>query len=164
MTQRVFLALLLGLLWFALPMAARAQTCTVNTSSAVSFGNYDPTRVPPTDITGNVQVRCFIENVTVTVSLAPGGSNNFANRRMDGSSGDTLNYNLYKDAARSIVFGSGIGQTQTMTCTTGSNNSGCTGTWFIISTANFPIYGRIPAGQYVGIGTYQDDVPITVTF
>jgi spore coat protein U-like protein len=72
--------------------------------------------------------------------------------------GETLGYNLYRDAARSLVWGDGTSGT---TFPTGrfvfnppsfGNNQ----------QAQFTVYGRIPANQNPAAGTYQTVSPVTV--
>lgn len=155
------IALLLSLLACALPMAARAQVCNiVTTSSDMAFGTYDPGRAGFTDINGSVQVQCANQR-SVTVALGVGGGS-LTTRQMRNGIIDTLDYNLYKDASRTTVFGTA--GAATMTCTAGDSTGGCTGGQNSRYWVNFPIYGRIFPGQYVAAGSYSDDVPITITF
>lgn len=162
MTSRLTVALLLGLLAWALPMAARAQACGIITgNSDVAFGTYDPTRLTDTPVTGNVQVYCQNQR-SVNVALGA-GSGTLAQRTMLNGPTNVLNYNLWKDASYTTIFGTNAAQS--MTCTIGNaSGGGCTGGWFFLYYSNFPVYGRITAGQYVTAGNYSDDVPITITF
>jgi spore coat protein U-like protein len=65
-----------------------------------------------------------------------------------------LQYNLYKDAAYAQVWGDGTGGTVTLANTNSGSGTGPTHT----------IYGRIPAGQDLPVGTYTDSIVITITF
>ena len=69
---------------------------------------------------------------------------------------ESLSYNLYADAARTTVWGDGIGAAS-VTINPGSVTAGD-------RTLVRAIYGRIPAQQAVGFGTYNDTIMVTLTF
>ena len=77
-------------------------------------------------------------------------------RRMSSGS-DELNYNLYTNVNRNIVWGDGSSGSQSVTLTGGIVNAG---------TRRFTrtIYGRIPAGQQASFGSYADTLMVTITF
>ncbi len=148
--MRLITWLALALLLAAMPAAVRAQTCTYAASS-VNFGLIagNPTSVQ--DTTGTIRVTCSgITGRTVRVCLGiPDGSggNSLADRRML-SGGNFVQYQIYKDAARSQIWGQ-RNQAQTpltldipLTAATGN-----------VGTAT--MYGRIFAGQTKPAGTYQ---------
>jgi spore coat protein U-like protein len=60
-----------------------------------------------------------------------------------------LDYNLYSDAARLIVWGDGVS----------ASDVSASGT-----SVDLPIYGRIPARQNVKAGVYVDTITITVSY
>jgi spore coat protein U-like protein len=62
-----------------------------------------------------------------------------------------LDYNLYTSADRSAVWGDGHGGSQLMTVRKNK-------------VTTLSVYGQIPAGQDVAIGTYTDPIVATVTF
>jgi spore coat protein U-like protein len=70
---------------------------------------------------------------------------------------ETLDYDLYTSVARNIVWGNGSGGTATVTLTGGTVNAGN-------RTLTRTIYGRIPAGQAVAMGTYRDTIVVTIVF
>jgi spore coat protein U-like protein len=145
---RLICALGLILLWSG---RAEAAHCTISTTS-VSFGSYDVFNSTPTDTTGTVSITCT-GNADVTITLSKGGSSTFNPRTLSGAS-DTLNYNLYKDAARTTIWGDGTGSTATYTQSGVPNNT----------AQNLTIYARIPAAQDVRAGTYTDSVTVTIDF
>jgi spore coat protein U domain-containing protein, fimbrial subunit CupE1/2/3/6 len=145
---RLLCGLGLVLLWCG---RAEAAHCTISTTS-VTFGSYDVFASTPTDTTGTVSFTCS-GNADVTIRLSKGGSSTFNPRTMNGGT-DTLNYNLYKDAARTTVWGDGTGSTATYTQTAVPNST----------AQNLTIYARIPAAQDVGAGTYTDSVTVTIDF
>ena len=105
------LAILIGLLTLA-PVAARAA-CTVS-ANLLAFGVYPPFSGTPTDSTGEVRVQCSsgftgLYTIALNAGLNSGGS--FANRQM-ASGANRLSYQLYRDAARTSVWGDGTGGTE----------------------------------------------------
>jgi spore coat protein U-like protein len=145
---RLLCGLGLALLWCG---RAEAAHCTISTTS-VNFGSYDVFAGTPTDTTGTVSFTCS-GNADVTITLSKGASSSYNPRTLNGGA-DTLNYNLYKDAARTTVWGDGTGSTSTHTQTNVPNNT----------AQNLTIYGRIPASQDVRAGTYNDSVTVTIDF
>ncbi|MDP9878551.1 spore coat protein U-like protein [Variovorax boronicumulans] len=71
-------------------------------------------------------------------------------RRMAGGTGDYIQYELYRDAARSLRWGNTVG-TDTVD---GSGNPG----------SSIPVYGRVPAQTNVTPGSYSDTITVTVTY
>jgi len=145
----------LGLL--ILPSAAAAQgppapMCTISVVG-VAFGTYNPFTPTPTDSTGSVVFNCnnFAKNIRVT--LGPGQSGTFFSRAMQ-SGPQSLGYNLFLDAARTIVWGNGTGGTSDYTDNNPPNDTD------VVLT----VYGRVPAGIDVGVGTYTDTVVATIEF
>lgn len=136
--------LALGSLMLAAPSAAFAATCNV-APQAVAFGNYDTLGGTALDGVGGILVSCDVET-SVTVSIGA-GTGTVENRRMTAGAAQ-LGYNLYRDAARLMIWGEGIGGGVTSTGT----------------TLDLPVYGKIPAGQNVPAGMYIDSVTVTITY
>jgi spore coat protein U-like protein len=134
-------------------ICAEAATCSI-TTTPVAFGTYDVFSSVPTDTTGSVSFTCdgSATNIFITLSRGVGSGANFNRRRLTGPS-DTLDYNLYLDAARTTVWGEG-GSTSTYTNASPPNSTA------IVVT----IYGRISAGQDVRAGTYTDTVTAIINF
>ncbi|GAA4011957.1 hypothetical protein GCM10022280_07110 [Sphingomonas swuensis] len=153
------LLLLLALIVVMLPARAEACTlcsCTTSTSS-LAFGAYSPVTASPTDASALVSIDCTgIVSLfgVVEVRASAGGSGSALDRTM-ARSGSTLRYNIYANSARSLILGDGSSGTTTLT-------SSLNGLLFF-STA-VPVYGRIPAQQWVQSGTYSDTVVITVIY
>lgn len=143
---------------------AQSADCTVS-STGVAFGVYDPIADTVVDGAGQITVDCRPGNVAFTVNLRTGGSGSYAARRMNAGS-ETLEYNLYLNAARTTVFGDGSGGTQTASCITGITVNGCTGSNppGPARRATLPFYGRIPAGQDAAAGLYGDTVQVDIVF
>ena len=132
---------------------ADAAVCSI-TTTPVAFGTYDVFSSTPTDTTGSVSFTCNGSARNVVVTLSQGSSSTFNPRKMTGPSSETMNYNLYLDAACNVIWGDGTSSTSTYTNANPPNNIP------IVVT----IYGRISAGQDVRAGTYTDTVTAIVNF
>jgi spore coat protein U-like protein len=128
--------------------------CTILTVP-MSFGVYDVANAnatAPLDAIGGVSLNCLPgSNVDVRLGqgLHPGpGSTNANPRRRLAFGTDRLNYNLYEDAAHTVVWDN-----------VAKGLSG--GKVFPVL---IPVYGRIPPAQNVPLGTYTDSVVATVFF
>jgi spore coat protein U-like protein len=141
--------------------ALAAWSCSISVTP-LSFGTYDVFSATPDDSTATLSVTCTqvsapVGNLPVTASLSQGSSGSYATRRMT-SGVNLLSYNMYANATRTTIFGDGTAGTSTISGTfpftaVGQNVTG-TGT----------IYGRIPAGQDVAVGSYSDSIVATVTW
>jgi spore coat protein U-like protein len=130
--------------------------CTIINVPLV-FGGYTITNPSHHDIAGMISLNCTPSNFTMRVWMSEGlnpgsGSSNASpERRMTDGLGNMLHYNLYRDAARTQVWGG--------TLPTGVSMPG-TGPW----PMSLPVYGRIAALQNPPPGTYEDTVTVTVLF
>lgn len=135
-----------------LPLAAEGA-CTVNTTP-VNFGTYNVFAASPDDATGRVRLRCTGPRPPqITVHLDKGGAPSFTPRQMRQGT-ETLDYNLYQDSTRTIIWGDGTGGSQTfvqLDPRLGVN-------------IDVTVYGRIPAGQDVSSGAYSSTVTATIFF
>ena len=141
------LGLAVAVAWSRTAMAA----CTISTTP-VSFGTYNVFSSTPLDSTGSVTFNCD-NRANITITLNNGGATTFNPRRMLKGS-EALNYNLYRDAARTSIWGDGTGGTQVYSDPRTPRNQNVTLT----------VYGRIPAGQDVSVGTYTNTVTATINF
>lgn len=135
--------------------ATVTQTCSIDATTELSFGFYAPGTPAPTDAVGQLAFSCN-DGASVLVSMgqgsnpAAGSSGDTPLRRMSSGGGHMLAYNLYRDAARSLVWGDTQSSSLQM---------------FTSSTPQaLNIYGRIPPGQSVLSGNYSDIVLATVTY
>ena len=127
-------------------------SCNV-AATTLNFGTYDPTS--GTALSGSSTVNVFCTSGTpYTAALSVGtGGGSFTTRTV-ASGGNTLNYNLYRDSARSQVWGDGTGSTFTVS-----------GTGSGVLTANpLTVYGQMPTAQDQPPGTYTSTITVTVTF
>jgi len=81
------------------------------------------------------------------------GGGTFATRTLS-SGGSTLDFNLYRDAAYSQVWGDGTGATFTV-AGTGSG---------LLTSNNITVYGQIPISQDKPVGTYTSLITVTVSY
>ncbi|MDY7546689.1 spore coat U domain-containing protein [Glaciimonas sp. CA11.2] len=142
-----------------LPLSANAllSTCTV-AATATSFSNYFATLATNNDGIGDVAITCTAQVAagigSYTIGLST-GSGTYINRTLI-SGTNFLNYNLYSDPTRLIVWGDGSAGTQTVT-----------DSYLILltpTTHHYTVYGRIPPGQSKPASTYTDTVAVTVTY
>lgn len=133
--------------------ASVAAVCTI-TTSPVAFGAYDPVVAnAATDLTasGAVNVACT-KGAASTIDLGNGGNFLGGTRRM-GSGTDFLNYGLYKDAALTQVWGTGLTGGTTASYTSASR-----------AVSAITVYGRVPQAQDVTVGAYSDVVLATINY
>jgi spore coat protein U-like protein len=154
--------LLLGLMVLAMLPAGRAgRTETVHIHAKVvaqctlscgnlAFGQYVTGQNVPQHGQVDVSYNCP-DGLNITLNLSPGQSGDGANRRMrNPASGQELPYQLFQDAERSTVWGAGADG-----LTIGATPGG--------GARLVPIFGRIPAGQTIGAGSYSDTVILDLT-
>jgi spore coat protein U-like protein len=156
----------LGGLLLGLAGAAQAQTSTSTvsvsalvgkncniTTTPVNFGSYDPVvanAASPLDGTGSVTVSCT-KGAGTRIDLGLGSNPSGSTRRMQ-SGGNFLAYELYQNAGRSVAWRSGATAGQTIAVAPNKN------------PRTFVVYGRVPAGQDVAAGAYNDIVLATINF
>lgn len=132
-------------------------SCSVGTTG-VAFGSYVTTSPIADTANGNVAVTCsalVLFTVSYVIRMAKGNSATYTPRFMN-LLGVRLNYNLYTTAGFASIWGDATGGT--VTVSDGYTSIG------LSTTRNYTVFGRIPALQPVGPGTYTDSVLITLTF
>ena len=129
--------------------------CTVS-AAGLSFGTYDPlvaNASSPLNATNALTLAC-VKGVSPTVGLDTGthGPNASGTTRAMAGGASYLSYELYKDAARTQVWGnSGTG----LLTIAAVNNT---------NPFNVTVYGAVPGAQGVPTGSYTDTVTATVNF
>ena len=140
-------AMLLGL---GATAPAQSLTCSI-TASDVAFGSIDPLAGAIVDVSGSVQVDCselvlpILDNtvgVCIYLDEGDGGSDGSVFRHMR-QGAEILPFNLYKDAARSVIWGS-----ETAFPASGAQRVIVTLSGVLSATGSVtvPVYGRVPAG------------------
>ncbi len=128
--------------------AAQALSCTISASD-VAFGSIDPLAGNDVDVSANIQIDCedtvfALVDPTVGVCIyldaGDGGSDGTTFRHMR-QGAEILPYNLYKNAARSVIWGS-----ETAFPASGAQHVVVTLTGLLPSTGSLtvPVYGRVP--------------------
>ncbi len=132
---------------------AEAADCTVNTSG-INFGIYDPLGTSNLDSIGTITIRCT-GKVNVTVSIGPSpNTGGFNPRAMKiGSGTSLLNYNLYTTSARTQIWGDGTQGTATVSGLAPRNKD-----------LPLSVYSRVPPGQDVTVGSYSENVVVTINW
>lgn len=126
-----------------------AANCLIS-ANPLEFGSYDPVGAnASSDLDGASSLDVTCTDGSDAVIVFDMGTSGGSNRAMQNGA-HQLNYELYSDAGRSIVWGALEAD--------GLDYTG-TGTQEAVS-----VYGRIAAGQNVPAGSYSDSVIATVTF
>lgn len=129
------------------------RKCTI-TTQPLAFGNYDPVQANNTaalDGQTTLTVACT-KGTAVNIAMDNGTNAAGPNRRMTSGGKEFLGYQVYKDSSRNQVWGS-----------TGNGllNGGIAPSR---DPRQFTVYGRVPGGQDVSEGSFQDTVLVTVQF
>ncbi len=133
------------------PCAARAApACSFGVANALAFGVYDPLASASADSSSTLSYKCP-QGQPIRISLDAGLAGTYAARAMT-SGTERLLYNLYLDAARTIVWGDGTGGSQVGPGVVAHGAGGTTTAY---------VFGRIPAAQDVAAGTYGDTIRVT---
>lgn len=127
--------------------------CTISTLP-ITFGNYDVFATVDLDSTSTLTVSCD-QRVRVEVAIGTSShSGGFEPRQMKHTTGsDLLDYNLYTRANRNRIWGDGSGNTRTLSRRVRNNRP-----------RDFTVYGRIPAGQDISVGQYNDTLVVTINY
>jgi spore coat protein U-like protein len=127
--------------------------CNVS-ATTLNFGAYNPASASALTGSSTISVYCTGGSPYTTSLNVGSGGGTFATRTLLDGSSDTLNFNLYRDAAYSQVWGDGSGSTFTVA-----------GTGAGLLTANtLTVYGQIPVSQDKPVGTYTSTITITVSY
>jgi len=147
MIRRLIFAALL--LFFGTGTAFASGTCTP-TSVGISFGTFSGAQV--TNI-GSIGLTCSGNgNVTFAVTLST-GSGTYTTRLLKNGA-PSLQYNLYRDAAFTQVWGDGTGGSNAVPGSINVNSA---------QIVTLPLYAKLPAQATPGQGGYGDTITVTVT-
>ena len=131
--------------------------CSVNASS-IGFGAYDTFSNTPRDSSGSISVNCTSEVVKANVTMsASSTSGTFNPRKMKGTGADRLDYNIFIDGSRTVIFGNGTGGSSLVDL---KRPTGKPAPW----GQNISFYGRIFPGQDVSPGEYSDNLTVTINW
>jgi len=138
-----------------LPGIANAINCTI-TRNPLPFGTYMPGTTVHLDAVGDITIRCVAQPGSYSVSIGPGLSGNQLLRTMTAGGAEILNYNLFRDPARTQIWGDG---TPPSFVVIGSRSGVGRPTVNVHS-----LYGRVFSGQTPNPGSYADNLLVTVLF
>lgn len=134
--------------------ATAAAVCTL-TATPVGFGTLSASAA--TTATGSVTVTCTNGDALTIVLDAGTNASGTQRRLINGSS--YLNYNLYQptaagtaQASPAVAWGDGTGLGSSFATT--SNGS----------AQVFNVYGQVPSGQTLTVGSYTDTVTVTLNY
>lgn len=146
---------LLALLLLAGP--AGAASCELSVTD-LAFGSFALNAGHDIESSANITVSCVddggLPDVSYELAIDGGLAGATAGRQMNGPG--ALAYNLYRDAARTLVWGDGSSLGGTVA-----------GSLLLpgLGAATHTVYGRIPGGQPgVEPGTYTDQLTITLSY
>jgi spore coat protein U-like protein len=125
-----------------------SPVCSVS-AGTLGFPSYSATAAVVAS--ANLSINCS-SGAGYQVSLGSGLYMSGSTRRMVGPSTNYLNYELYRDSARTLTWGDGTA----LGSKVGGTGSGAAQT--------LTVYGRIPAGQYRAVGSYTDTVLVTIEY
>lgn len=145
------------LLLVAAPLQAQ-QVCS-SASNPVAFGLYDPQSSAHLDNTGSITVTCQATVsllIGYSVKLSAGSSGAYSQRKML-SGTNSLNYQVYTDAARTSIWGDG------------SSSTGFIADGYLLQVLTpvvrtYTVYGRVPGSQNVKAGSYLDTLTVLITY
>jgi len=124
--------------------------CSIHSAYGVNFGEIAVT-ANGTDAQGVINMACTKGTAyTIALNAGTGTGSTIENRRLSSGS-ETVGYQLYRDSARSLVWGE----------TPGTDTLGQTATGGI---EQHPVYGRMPGQLLPAPGTYQSTVTVTITY
>lgn len=138
--------------------ATVSANCTVSTVG-ITFGAYDPVvgnASTPLDANGSVTVACTAGAAT-TMGMDQGSNPTATStaalpERQMADGPNALSYGLYQDSARTTVWGD-VGTPAAVTYNSVS-----------FAPTTLTIFGQVPSGQDINVGTYSDTVTATISF
>ncbi|HVR42216.1 MAG TPA: spore coat U domain-containing protein [Thermoanaerobaculia bacterium] len=147
---------LIPLLLLALAAKLEAASCFIQSVTPVTFGDYSVFSPGPLDIAGSLTIVCT-PGTAATIYLSTGSSGTYAMRTMR-SGAEVLDYNVYLDATRTVVFGNGSGGTGTAVFNVPPGPPGPSEDL----EAMIQFYGRVFPLDDVAAGLYSDSLVITI--
>lgn len=143
--------LLLALVVLFWPGKAQAgsPTCTISVTT-IAFGSFDVLPGTAVNTTATITTSCSGgggNGQRLCISMGSGANVSGSQRLLSGPGGVTLNYEIYRDAARTIPWGS---------WQTGFNTAGLQLDVSQNATTSTTIYGQVAAGQVTAVaGSYS---------
>ncbi|HTK29302.1 MAG TPA: spore coat U domain-containing protein [Vicinamibacterales bacterium] len=136
----------------AIVLCPRPSSACSFSVGQLDFGTYDVFSAAPNDSTATITYKQCLGSAVIQITVSRGTSATFSPRILT-SATETLQYNVYMDAARTTIWGDGSGGTSFYTKLTPGNGS-----------VNVTAFGRITAGQDVGAGRFTDTLTVVMNF
>jgi spore coat protein U-like protein len=158
-SRHMLYGMLLGLAFLINAPAFAALTCSVS-SPSLDFGTISTVPIPQTDVSPSLTVTCSggtsgqVVRTCVGINAGTGTGSTIANRIMN-SGANTIQYEIYFDAARSVIWGDSTSASQQeLDLTMGASGSG---------SQVFPLYGRLPnpPAQFKPVGSYASSLTLS---
>jgi spore coat protein U-like protein len=130
-------------------VTAQVSTTCFVTANNLNFGAYTGVQLDGTSTLAATCSNGTPYNLGLNQGTHTGAT--VTTRAMTGLPPGFLNYSLFQDAARTINWGNTVGTDTVAGAGTGSVQS-------------FTVFGRIPAAQFPGAGSYSDTITVTLTF
>jgi len=134
---------------------AWANACSISLLPDHDFDEYVTGTALDLLTTSDFNITCdvTIAPLNYLLSLSTGNSGQYGTRHLQ-KGGDTALYNLYIDPARVIIFGDGTNSTQQLPGVFAATGNDQTNT--------HTIYGKVPGGQTLVPGHYEDLITLTL--
>jgi spore coat protein U-like protein len=150
---RLIEMMVLSGLMLGLSAPATAMFCYGESVPQFVFGQYDPHHHEPHDVQTVFSIRCTPayrgEALNLMIRLTNASNGPLRMRNLD--TGEWLQFSVYKDPARSQPIDA-------------LNGLSLNFPLMAPTTLSIPVYGRIPAGQDVSVGSYHLPVSITLSY
>ncbi len=130
----------------------RAMSCVIASAPQFSFGAYDPMSPLALDLQTTLVVQCTPafpgETLRMQISILGMSA---PLQMLNPQYGDAMRFGIYTDPARSVP----IDPHQPINISTSLGTT---------TTLEIPLYGRVPAGQPVSVGSYQMNMALIVDY
>ncbi len=152
-SARRWLALMAALPCCIVGAPAAGMSCTTVVAPRLVFGEYDPKQPQPHDIQGSLSIQCtpMAPGEVLDLKVRVVGAAGQVLHAQDLLTGERLRFGLYRDPARAQpvdaheLFAFRV-------------------PLVVTTTIVVPLYGRIPAGQDVAVGSYRADLSLLLEF
>ena len=134
--------------------------CTV-TAATLSFGNYDPlvaNAAADLDASQALSIRCNKGTAATSIDMDSGLNFSGTRRMRIGATANFLGYEIYKDAGRTSLWGTGAVNGVVPDASTSKNSD------LTVGGGALTAYGRVPQNQDANVGAYSDTVKVTINF
>lgn len=123
--------------------------CVVSSATNLNFGNVG-VLAANIDATSTITVQCT-NTTPYTIGLDQGVHGATVTTRQMSGTGGLINYSLFRDASRTLNWGTTIGTDTVAAIGNGAGQA-------------FTVYGRVPAQTTPSPALYTDTITVTVTY